>query len=182
MVVRIHKSMSSSAGAEVTLSIHHLRILFRQRFRFHPRKGSVFPRLQFGVRVMRVAYLNTFSHHSRQSSSHPSSFAIIVFDMSESHASRYRPLLPGPTRGDLPGAPPPRIATRKRSVVKTACGACRQRRVKVLHQCYSPRAKRATNRKGQHSAIKDASDVLRASRSDGNANMLLIRMSYRRPP
>ncbi|KAH7248274.1 hypothetical protein B0J15DRAFT_514396 [Fusarium solani] len=51
--------------------------------------------------------------------------------MSESHASRYRPLLPGPTRGDLPGAPPPRIATRKRSVVKTACGACRQRRVKT---------------------------------------------------
>ncbi|KAI8710705.1 hypothetical protein NCS52_01551400 [Fusarium sp. LHS14.1] len=41
-------------------------------------------------------------------------------------------------------------------------------------------AERADN--AGSSAIKDASDVLRAPRSDGNANMLLIRMSYRRPP
>ncbi|KAH7237907.1 hypothetical protein B0J15DRAFT_503142, partial [Fusarium solani] len=50
--------------------------------------------------------------------------------MSESHASRYRPLRPGPTRGGPPNAPPPRVAIPKRSVVKTACDACRQRKAK----------------------------------------------------
>ncbi|SPJ78507.1 related to pathway-specific regulatory protein nit-4 [Fusarium torulosum] len=56
--------------------------------------------------------------------------------MSEGHASRYRPLLSGPMRGGPPEAPPPRIATRKRSVVKRACEDCRQRKAKVLFAIY----------------------------------------------
>jgi hypothetical protein len=52
--------------------------------------------------------------------------------MSEGHASRYRPLLPGLMRGGPPEAPSPRLAIRKRSTVKQACEGCRQRKAKVL--------------------------------------------------
>ncbi|KAH7186819.1 hypothetical protein DER44DRAFT_845204 [Fusarium oxysporum] len=60
--------------------------------------------------------------------------------MSEGHASRYRPLLPGLMRGGPPEAPSPRLAIRKRSVVKRACEGCRQRKAKCDGQrprCYT---------------------------------------------
>ncbi|KAF5703908.1 hypothetical protein FMUND_12805 [Fusarium mundagurra] len=60
--------------------------------------------------------------------------------MSEGHASRYRPLLPGLMRGGPPEAPSPRLAIRKRSVVKRACEGCRQRKAKCdgkRPRCYT---------------------------------------------
>ncbi|EGU87132.1 hypothetical protein FOPG_16446 [Fusarium oxysporum f. sp. conglutinans race 2 54008] len=50
--------------------------------------------------------------------------------MSKSHSSRYRHLLPGPMRGGPPDPSPPRIDVPKRSMVKVACDACRQRKAK----------------------------------------------------
>jgi len=53
--------------------------------------------------------------------------------MEDSAASgRLRPLLPGPTRDDPPGSKPPfKLNIPKRTSVKTACQACRQRKAKV---------------------------------------------------
>ncbi|KAJ4118707.1 hypothetical protein NW768_010767 [Fusarium equiseti] len=52
--------------------------------------------------------------------------------MEDSGASgRLRPLLPGPTRDDPPGSRPPfKLNIPKRTSVKTACQACRQRKAK----------------------------------------------------
>jgi hypothetical protein len=52
--------------------------------------------------------------------------------MEDSAASgRLRPLLPGPTRDDPPGSRPPfKLNIPKRTSVKTACQACRQRKAK----------------------------------------------------
>ncbi|KAH7192564.1 uncharacterized protein B0J16DRAFT_62594 [Fusarium flagelliforme] len=52
--------------------------------------------------------------------------------MEDSAASgRLRPLLPGPTRDDPPGSKPPfKLNIPKRTSVKTACQACRQRKAK----------------------------------------------------
>jgi hypothetical protein len=61
--------------------------------------------------------------------------------MSEGHASRYRPLLPGLLRGGPPEASSPRLAIRKRSVVKRACEGCRQRKAKVLFSIDSTKLK-----------------------------------------
>ncbi|KAG6980388.1 Nitrogen assimilation transcription factor nit-4 [Fusarium oxysporum f. sp. conglutinans] len=73
--------------------------------------------------------------------------------MSESHPSRYRHLLPGPMRGGPPDPPPPRMAVPKRSMVKVACDACRQRKAKVSIQTIQPSA-------NQLAAIKRKYDEL----------------------
>ncbi|EXK75699.1 hypothetical protein FOQG_19535 [Fusarium oxysporum f. sp. raphani 54005] len=67
--------------------------------------------------------------------------------MSESHPSRYRHLLPGPMRGGPPDPPPPRMAVPKRSMVKVACDACRQRKAKVSIQTIQPSANQCDGRR-----------------------------------
>lgn len=59
-------------------------------------------------------------------------------NMSESHPSRYRQLLPRPMHGGPSGPPPPRTAVPKRSIVKVACDACRQHKAKVSIQTVQP--------------------------------------------